>query len=187
MKTPYLLFRLSLPAFFNRLNPLAGLLFVFMCLQYGQLSAEPAPYDENSWNRIEKSYAGKHHIVHFWGVTCGPCVDELKTWAKFTRQHPEIPLILVQVDEATPQQAEKLLQNSGMGRVENWSLAAYLSDAMRYEIDSTWVGELPYTRLTGADGKTRTLRGAADFTEVELWLGQGRISSVALQGQTGKK
>jgi hypothetical protein len=188
MKVLFFLYLLKLQIFFNRPQLRAAVLSALMCcLPYVPASAAPMPYTESSWNRIETAYAGKRHIVHFWGVTCGPCMEELKTWATFTRQHPEIPLTLVQVDEATLEQAEKLLQTTGMDTLENWSLAGYMSDSMRYEIDPGWVGELPYTRLTNRDGKTQTLRGVADFAKIEQWLKSDGGNTVASQAKTGKK
>jgi thiol-disulfide isomerase/thioredoxin len=187
MTALYFSYLLRLPLLFNRWLLWGGVLSALLCLQHAPVSAAPLPYNENSWDQIKKTYEGKRHIVHFWGVTCGPCLEELKTWAQFVRQHPAIPLTLVQVDEVTPDQAEKLLQKTGMDKVENWSLAAYLSDAMRYEIDPGWFGDLPYTRLTGNDGRTQTLRGVADFAGIEQWLREDGGDAVASQGKSGRK
>jgi hypothetical protein len=181
MKKSSFLYSSRLPVSSGRLFLCTGLLSALLCLQYVPASATPLPYTENSWSQIQKAHAGKRHIVHFWGVSCSPCREELKSWAQFTRQHPEVPLTLVQVDEATPEQAEILLQKTGMDKIENWSLSAYISDTMRYEIDPGWVGELPYTRLTDADGKAQTLRGVADFAKIEQWLQQGRVSAATQQ------
>jgi thiol-disulfide isomerase/thioredoxin len=41
-----------------------------------------------SWSDIRKAHAGKPTVVHFWGVTCGPCRIEMPNWASSSWNGP---------------------------------------------------------------------------------------------------
>lgn len=35
------------------------------------------PFERGSWQQIVHAHRGRPTLVHFWGVTCGPCKVEL--------------------------------------------------------------------------------------------------------------
>jgi Thiol-disulfide isomerase and thioredoxins len=37
-----------------------------------------------------RSHAGRPTLVHFWGVTCGPCKVELPLLGKFMKDNAEV-------------------------------------------------------------------------------------------------
>jgi len=38
------------------------------------------PFVRGSWAQLLKAHQGKPIVVHFWGLTCGPCLAELPNW-----------------------------------------------------------------------------------------------------------
>ena len=36
---------------------------------------------EGSWQALRQAHDGRPTIMHFWGLTCGPCLVELPEWA----------------------------------------------------------------------------------------------------------
>ena len=110
--------------------------------------------------------------MHFWGLTCGPCLVELPQWGKLQAERPDLRLVLVAADPL-PQEAERVaatLERAGLGGSESWSFTDRFYERLRYEIDPAWGGELPRTVLIDGDGKTTVLPGVADLAQVRAWL-----------------
>ena len=56
------------------------------------------PFDAASLQQVLDANKAHPVIVHFWGLTCGNCMAELKDWGEFARTHPEATLVLVNWD-----------------------------------------------------------------------------------------
>ena len=67
-----------------RLVAAAGAL---LALAGGAASAiEFKPYGRGSFAELRKQHAGRPLVVHFWSVTCPPCLAELPDWAKIASE-----------------------------------------------------------------------------------------------------
>ena len=51
----------------------------------GALALDFKPYGRGSFAQIVKAHVGKPLILHFWPVTCPPCIVELPQWSKLTQ------------------------------------------------------------------------------------------------------
>lgn len=132
---------------------------------------ELRPFRRGSWHEVLQEHHGKPTIIHFWGLTCGPCLVELPGWGKLAREHPDLNLVTVAADPS-PMPVDALsstLDKAGLSRTENWMFDS-MSERLRWEVDPNWQGELPLTILVAADGSTQTTLGAADMGAVEAWL-----------------
>ncbi len=131
-------------------------------------AAETVPLD--NWQGLLQARAGKPFVVHFWGVTCGPCQVELPAWGKFHRDHPDLAFILVEVDPlpVKPARLAVLLDKAGLGGVTSLSLIDP-DERTLYDIDRDWAGELPMTLMIGSRGQTVRSVGAADFAALQRW------------------
>jgi len=69
-----------------------------------------------------------------------------------------------------PAQVRGALQKDSLLNVENWLFADSFEEKLRYEIDPHWHGEMPYTLMIGRDGKTATVTGLMNFTQLNGWL-----------------
>lgn len=128
------------------------------------------PFGKGSWQELKQLHAGQPTIVHFWGLTCGPCLAELPQWGKFAVD-PGADLVLVAADPV-PEPANSLLANlakAKLDRVESWVFADPYTERLEYEIDPDWQGELPLTVLLGRDGSVKSLLGTTDFAALRTW------------------
>jgi len=138
----------------------------------GATHAEPLPFERGSWAKLRAAHAGQPTVIHFWGLTCAPCLVEMPQWAALKKARPGMRLVLVAADPV-PQDPERLdatLARFGLDATESWSFTDRFYERLRYEIDPAWAGELPRTVMIDRDGKAEILPGVADLSTVKAWL-----------------
>jgi thiol-disulfide isomerase/thioredoxin len=154
------------------------LVLIWLSLMLAPTMGASAPTDDvhafvrGSWQQLRAAHAGKPLIVHFWGVTCGPCRTEMPQWGEFLKQHPGLPLVTIDAD-LVPNDASavaSMLAKSGLSGADNWMFEDDFVERLRYEIDPRWQGDIPRTLLIARDGTTTTIDGVADMTKVSAWL-----------------
>lgn len=133
-----------------------------------------APYRQGDWKAVVASAAGRPLIVHFWGVTCGPCLVELPKWGRFMRERPEARVVFIEMDGTPEKAALRILADAGLGQADNRALISPFDEFTRHEIDPGWPGEMPSTMLVGTDGKVRRISGTADFAALRAWIAAQR-------------
>jgi thiol-disulfide isomerase/thioredoxin len=135
-------------------------------------AADPHPFVQGSWQELRSLHQGRPTIVHFWGVTCAPCMIEMPHWAELAKADPWLDLVLVDADPVSddPNADAPMLKKMGLADTERWRFADAFSEKLRFEIDRKWHGELPLTLLIGRDGSIRKIVGSADFDDVRHWL-----------------
>ena len=154
-----------------RLSILVALLLALVAIRHAE-AADPLPFERGSWARLRASHAGEPTVIHFWGLTCGPCLVELPHWGKLLAERPDLRLVLVAADPL-PQDPERVattLRGAGLDGRESWSFIDRFYERLRYEIDPAWAGELPRTVMIDRDGKATVLPGVADLNRVRAWL-----------------
>jgi thiol-disulfide isomerase/thioredoxin len=157
---------------------LPGALVSLFCLVVAQSTTLDAAagvraFERGSWQEIRKAHAGEPLVVHFWGVTCGPCREELPQWGRFLKARGGLHVVMIDAD-LVPNEASAvraMLDQSGLtSTAENWMFNDDFVERLRYEIDPHWQGEIPLTMLIAADGTTTIVEGAADFAKIGSWL-----------------
>lgn len=130
------------------------------------------PFVRGSWQQLLNSHAGRPTLVHFWGVTCGPCKVELPLLGKFVKDHPAVDMVTISADLAPdiPGAAQSMLKKSGLASAENWIFSDGFVERLRFEIDPKWQGDIPRTLLISREGKITTIEGSAEVTDLEKWL-----------------
>jgi thiol-disulfide isomerase/thioredoxin len=147
-------------------------LLLGLSLLCGAQAAGPLSFERGSWAKLRASHAGQPTVIHFWGLTCGPCLVELPQWGKLQAERPDLRLVLIAADPL-PQEPERVaatLAQADLGNSESWSFTDRFYERLRYEIDPAWAGELPRTLMIDGDGKITVLPGVADLARVRAWL-----------------
>jgi thiol-disulfide isomerase/thioredoxin len=147
------------------------LLTLILLLTAGSALAEVRPFVRGSWQELIAAHAGKPLLVHFWSLTCAPCLAEMPQWTKLRRDNPGMALVLVATD--APEQAARqqtFLARNGLGDVEQWTFADAFTERLRFEVDRRWRGELPMTRMVGRDGSVEAFTGSMDAAVLAGWL-----------------
>ncbi len=136
------------------------------------LAQEARPFVAGSWRAILAAHAGRPTIVHFWGMTCGPCRLEMPRWGALLARRGTADFVTVDTDAvaAAPGQAAAFLAGAGVSAAETWSFADTFAEKLYFQVDPHWQGEIPMTALVGRDGHVTRMTGAADMGAVETWL-----------------
>jgi thiol-disulfide isomerase/thioredoxin len=141
-----------------------------LLLNWTALAATLLPYHLGDWTRWKAQYKGQVRVVHFWGVTCGPCIEELPQWGEFVQKHPDLSVVFVQVDQTPERMTQRLIADAHLGAYEHHVSVGSFDDYTRYEIDPKWAGELPATFLIDRSGRVTHLSGGVDFGKVHAWV-----------------
>lgn len=156
----------------RRLWLAAALLVAFLAPAPGsETPSELRPFGRGSWQDVLRSHAGRPTLVHFWGVTCGPCKVELPLLGKFMKDHGDIDVVTISADLVPdlPAATKAMLEKAGLGPAENWIFNDGFVERLRFEIDPTWQGDIPRTILISPDGAATTIEGSAEMQELENW------------------
>ena len=161
--------------------PLAAI-FLFASLAVAAAAEAPSelkPFVRGSWQEVLRSHKGHPTLVHFWGVTCGPCKVELPLLGQFMKDHSELDVVTISADLVPnlPGAARAMLEKAGLGSAENWLFSDGFVERLRFEIDPAWQGEIPRTLLIARDGTVTTIEGSAEMPELEKWLVQQKVAS----------
>ncbi|HMN65339.1 MAG TPA: TlpA disulfide reductase family protein [Burkholderiaceae bacterium] len=136
--------------------------------------AVPPSFEAGTFAKIVSAGAGRPLVVHFWGLTCAPCIEELPRWGTFVRREPGLNVAFIQVDPMPPDRVAAILRRAGLERARNWTARAPVDERWRYRIDPDWAGELPRTLLIAATGRRIASSGRVDFEHLRSWLGRDR-------------
>jgi thiol-disulfide isomerase/thioredoxin len=157
---------------------------IFLLASLTSVPAEEAPSElkpfvRGSWQQMLRAHAGRPTMVHFWGVTCGPCKVELPLLGQFMKDHPELDVVTISADLVPnlPGAARAMLEKAGLGAAENWLFSDGFVERLRFEIDPAWQGEIPRTMLIARDGTVTTIEGSAEVPDLEKWLAQQKVAS----------
>ncbi|HET7885101.1 MAG TPA: TlpA disulfide reductase family protein [Bradyrhizobium sp.] len=137
-------------------------------------ASEPAKlksFDRGSWQQLLHAHAGRPTLVHFWGVTCGPCKVELPELGAFMKQNPAVDVVTIDADLVPNSDAAafSMLQGAGLASAENWMFSDGFAERIRYEIDPAWQGDIPRTILISRKGETAIIEGSAELEVLQKW------------------
>ncbi|SMX58225.1 putative thiol-disulfide isomerase/thioredoxins-like; putative signal peptide [Bradyrhizobium sp. ORS 285] len=134
------------------------------------------PFERGTWHELLRAHAGRPTLIHFWGVTCGPCKIELPQLGKFMADHPGIDVVTVSADLVpnltTATQA--MLDKAGLAAAENFIFNDGFVERLRFEIDPSWQGDIPRTMLVTPDGAIETIEGSAEISDLDQWSAKQR-------------
>lgn len=128
-------------------------------------------FERGSWQQVLRSHAGHPTLVHFWGVTCGPCKVELPELGEFLKRNPSVDVVTIDADLVPDSDAAALsmLQGAGLSFAENWMFSDGFAERLRYEVDPAWQGDIPRTILISGNGDKVTIEGSAEPAVLQKW------------------
>lgn len=132
------------------------------------------PFVRGSWKQIRQAHQGRPLVVHFWGVTCAPCMGELPKWGELERSRPGVDIVFVAADPIPiePPNIEAAVAKTGIGAAENWLFSDSFLERLRFEVNPQWGGELPYTVMIDAAGIVKTTAGVMEQKDLRAWMAQ---------------
>ena len=150
----------------------AAILFAFCAPS--AFATDIQAYGRGDLAAIRSNHAGRFLVVHYWSLTCLPCMVEMPRLASFARERPDIDFVFVAADPH--EQSERIaarLARFGLSDATHYAFADAFVERLRFEADKTWQGELPFTLLIAPDGKTRTHLGEIDPPTLQRWRADG--------------
>ncbi len=135
------------------------------------LAIDFKPYGRGAFAQIAKAHAGRPLMIHFWSVTCPPCIAELPQWSKMSAERRDVDIVFVNVDSDEDRaRAEARAEKAGLGKATHYGFADDFVEKLYFEADTTWRGELPFTTLLAPGGGITAVTGAIDDPLVTKWL-----------------
>ena len=140
-------------------------------LSASALAVEFKPYGRGSFAQLRTQHAKRPLVVHFWSVTCPPCLAELPDWAKIASEKKSLDIVFVNADPDNDRpRAQSRIDKAGLSNLVQYGFADDFVERLYFEADKSWRGELPFTALIGADGALVTVTGTIDDPQVADWL-----------------
>lgn len=128
-------------------------------------------FDPGSMRAIEKAYSGSPFIVAVWATDCPPCRHELALLSTFSRQNPDVPVVLIATDgRNNADGVVEVLASHGLHAVESWNFGEAGADRLRHSIDPQWYGEMPRSYLYEASGERSGISGALTEDLLITWI-----------------
>jgi thiol-disulfide isomerase/thioredoxin len=149
-------------------------LVILIALAGGARAADSAtiePFVRGTFAEIRAEHKSRPLVVHFWSLTCPPCIAEMPRLAAFAREHKDFDLVLVTTDPI--EQSERIaarVKAWGLGDAVNFAYADNFMERLRFEVDRDWHGELPFTALVAPSRETRTITGELEPEQIAAWL-----------------
>lgn len=130
------------------------------------------PFRGGSWQAIRQAHAGRPAIVHFWGISCAPCLTELPKWGQLARQQRDVDVIFVDADPVMedPAKITAAMTKAGIASSESWVFADRFLERLWFDVDPTWAGEMPFTVFVSRTGDAKSTSGVVDFATVRGWI-----------------
>ncbi len=146
----------------------SGVLFLFSALPLLSQAASLKSFVQGSYTQIERAYAEQPFFVSLWSIDCPPCVEELPEMAEYFSRHPDIALVLISTDGiALADEVEQVLGQNGLANADSWIFAESFVERLRYEVDSSWQGELPRSYYYTPGQTRQRIRGRIQFNALD--------------------
>jgi len=125
--------------------------FGFFLLSYFQTPRLPEQAPEWSLNDVDgrsvslSDFRGQTVVLNFWATWCGPCRTEIPAFSAFSKANPDIPVLGISVDDASPKAIKRAAKSLGI------TYPVLVADA---NIQRDYkVGSIPMTVIVDPEGK----------------------------------
>lgn len=128
-------------------------------------------FNPGSYQQILREHAAQPFVLAIWSVDCPSCIRDMKVISDLRLSHPEIQIVMLATDEpADTAEVKNMLARNGLSDLDNWIFGSSDAQKLRYEIDSSWFGELPRTYFYNASHNRVGKSGAMNSAEFEAQI-----------------
>ncbi len=128
------------------------------------------PFIKGSLERILDDYQGKPVMMVLWSIECSACLKELRQIGEFIKSNPDLNIIFVSTDAGVDfSEIDNAMTERGLPAVSKWAFADENTQALRYEIDPKWYGELPRTYFYDNNHRRIGLSGIIKHDHLAAW------------------
>lgn len=146
-------------------------LLIVLLLASGQACAQSRPFVADSLLEIEQAHRGRPFLLAVWSLDCSPCFRELALLSEWSREHPQVELVLLSADQPDAVAAvDETLQEYGLSDIESWISADEIPERFRFRLDPGWRGELPRSYFYTAGGERTAHSGLLVREMLDGWL-----------------
>lgn len=141
-----------------------------LLLAASMAGAGPQLFDAQSFAEIRAHHARAPVLVMLWSVECTYCKADMRRAAERLQAHPELALVLINVDPLTAGDAvREAIHETGTEAAEHWQFGDLPPARLRASIDPHWYGELPRTYLVDANGAIEGRSGRLPEAAFDHW------------------
>lgn len=125
-------------------------------------------FKSGSYTKILNMHQGRPFVLVFWSLECVPCHKELVMLG--TLKPRQFELVLVATDRAiTDEEIRNILTKYQLQNIDSWKFNDTLAERLRYEVDTTWYGELPRSYLFDSQHRRQAISGLLSRQIIDAW------------------
>ncbi len=129
------------------------------------------PFLSGSYSEILAQHKQKAFVLVLWSVDCPPCHKELEMLGELIAQDHELNIVLVSTDiEVESNDVKAILSKYKLNKLESWIFRGESEQALRYEIDPHWYGELPRSYFFKFSEKQQVISGLLSEKKLMEWM-----------------
>lgn len=129
------------------------------------------PFGPGSYQALLDQQQNRPLMLVLWSITCSSCMKEMGMLKTIGDRHPDLPIVLVSVDDSgDAEEVRKVLNNNQLEKMNNWLFTEANSAQLRYQIDPTWYGELPRTYFYDSAHKRIGISGVLSKQDYERFI-----------------
>ncbi len=129
------------------------------------------PYVRETFAAIEREHAARPALVHFWSVSCAPCLAEMPRLAEMRKRRADVDFVFVNTDaKGDRAKIRARLEAFGLDGAVNFVFADDFVERLYFEVDPSWRGELPFSVLVKRGAVANRAMGTLDENDFGAWL-----------------
>lgn len=128
-------------------------------------------FNPGSYQQILRENATHPFILAIWSLDCPSCIKDMRILNEVKQKHPQLKIIMLSTDEpSATSEVKTMLTRQSLNDLDNWIFGNDDAQKLRFEIDSSWFGELPRTYFFDRTHNKIGKSGALRLDEFEAYI-----------------